>query len=241
MTDFLVTFRRNMRHVEDLLELDEHILRLPLAKLRSIQRAQERLKHSPHPHTLVTPVVKMLEQVQEHDSLSPKLQAVRNQCVVLVVSYFGSAVREAFIGTIARRLRDGTGTSSLFDSQLTLSLADLLALEEDAPQKVAEALAEKKDISFQDMRSIGRAFDTFLEHKIERTASVNDIIAAQACRHVIVHNGGVIDAALLRQLKGASPRGVLTGLVAGRSIAATDHDVQMAGKAMEEYLERLPI
>ncbi len=89
------------------------------------------------------------------------------------------------------------------------------------------------------MKSIARAFKDNLGVHIEKTATVNDIVLAQACRHVIVHAGAVADDALVRQLSGANPRTLKPKILAGELIQFSPEEVGIAARAMVEYLKGL--
>ena len=101
-----------------------------------------------------------------------------------------------------------------------------------------ELFIQAKDISFQDMQSINRAFKDHLGITIERVDTVNDIILAQNYRHIIVHTGAHIDARLIKQLTNANPRSLKKNLTIGDKVQFTIEDVNIAANAMLKYIEK---
>lgn len=234
----IASFVANFDQINELLELDERILRIPISMLTRISTVHDAIKLK-RADARVDTLLGMLRNLRKNDSLAPKLQALRNQCVVLAVSHFTSAVRDIFLAAIVRDLKQGT-RASLLSETLSLQIGDLLELGEAPARKLAEAIIAKKDISFQDMKSIARAFADFLVHEIPRSPRGNDIIVAQACRHAIVHNSATIDEKLVRQISSAVPRNVFAVLIVGRPIEATDQDIRTIGSSMVDYLHALP-
>jgi hypothetical protein len=103
-----------------------------------------------------------------------------------------------------------------------------------------ELLVQSADISFQDMQSIRKAFERYLGLSIERDQVVNDIVLGQACRHVIVHSGGVADDKLIRQLRDAMPREIKTSRISvGDSIQFSEEEVNSVAANMTKYIQKL--
>jgi hypothetical protein len=71
-----------------------------------------------------------------------------------------------------------------------------------------EFLPASEKLSFQDMKSIGRAFKLLLAEDLPRDTRINNIIVAQACRHAVVHAEGVVNGRLLNEIRDADPRTV---------------------------------
>jgi hypothetical protein len=235
----IAAFRTNVAHIKELLELDQLILRIPIRLLESVQQAQEKVKpRLDNPNIRVEKALHVLRTIRDNDSVAPRLQVVRNQCVVLLVSHFTSGVRSILLGRLARSLQSGEIPEVAYEP-LALSASDILALGSDPSHGLAEAIVRRKDVSFQDMKSIARALDELLGIQVERTAEVNDLVVAMSCRHAIVHNGARVDDKLLRQIKGADPRSLRPKLHLGSEIAFTDAEVMHAAESMERYLLRI--
>src|SRR5262249_20992616 len=143
--------------------------------------------------------------IRDHGSLKPGFSLISNQAIVLLVSYFGSAVKDIFSEAVTTILRDG-GPDKLMKEELRLTVAELRDATSNPEGALVSLFVEKKNLSFQDMQAIHRAFREYVGVDLERDTVVNDIILAQACRHVIVHAGGEITQRLLHQVRDAAPR-----------------------------------
>jgi hypothetical protein len=159
---------------------------------------------------------------------------------VLLVSYFGSSIRDLFKVTFVSALDLGK-LGKLGEQDIKISLADLHTADDDLSEKLADIFMIQKDISFQDMQSIGRAFDQYLGFKPEKDSHINNIILGQACRHAIVHNGSKIDAKLLKQIADAKPRDVKQTLARDQKIQFDPSEVKLIGESMKQYMHALGI
>jgi hypothetical protein len=89
------------------------------------------------------------------------------------------------------------------------------------------------------MQAIHRAFKEYLTISIEKDNLVNNIILAQACRHVIVHSGGVASERLIRQIKGAFPRDVKSEIKRDNKVQFSPDEVEIVSKSMGKYVKSL--
>lgn len=234
-------FRDNIAHVRELLNIDRLILDISIRLLEGVQKAHDRQKQPiTNPTLRVDKPLTILKNIRVNDSVAPRLQVVRNQAVVLIVSHFTSAARRIFAERLAAGLREDP-PAPVAKEALAISPEEILGLGDDPTSGLAEAIMRKKDVSFQDMKSMSRAFKEMLGIEVPRTPFVNDIVVAQACRHAIVHNGGIVDAKLHKQVQGAVPRRLNPGLQLGATIAFTDEEVLSAANSMECHLEALVV
>ena len=172
------SFEANALEVERLLTFDRLIVEVAVDALRQIEEALEQR----HLHS-VLPVVRnrasILSNVAQSESLRPQYAAMFNQCVVLLVSYFGAAVHTLFRqGVVAALMVDADVPAAT--EELKVSWRSVAKTEGDREAIFADLLIAQHDISFQDMQSIRRAFEQNLEIQVERSADTNDIIVGQA-------------------------------------------------------------
>lgn len=228
-------FEQNAVAVHRLMEFDRDIVEFALSKLRAvhneIQRSDRTLGKI---ETLAENAVTALTNIRHNQSLRREYRNIHNQGVVLLVSYFSSAVKDLFIRCVNERLR------RLPDDQLPgepfkLSLAELRNL---AKQDLGEMVVDKEELSFQDMKSIARGFKTWVQYEPDRDDDVRNIIAAQACRHAIVHAGGVADARLIQLLRNQTPRTVKPDLAVGDEIGFSLQELKQVSESMTKYLLR---
>jgi hypothetical protein len=228
--DTAQSFSANALEVDRLLTFDRLIIDVAVDGLKQVETALEsRNLHS------VLPVVRnrtaMLRNVAESESLRPQYAAMFNQCVVLLVSYFGAATHTLFRQGVAAALATGAAVPAASE-ELKVSWRVVAQAEEDREAMFADLLIAQHDISFQDMQSIRRAFEKHLGIVLERSSELNDIIMGQAGRHVIVHAGGIIDSRLIRQAAGAEPRALMPKLIIGEPIRFQPSDVRLLTASM---------
>ena len=69
-----------------------------------------------------------------------------------------------------------------------------------------------------------------------KDSTVNNIILAQACRHVIVHAGGEVTPKLLRQISSAVPRDIKIEMVGNATVQFSQQEIQAVADSMMRYL-----
>ena len=237
--DISQSFRSNTESVYQLLAFDRFVLDHVVGGLSDLAHSLEEQGHRNASLTVANRVA-TLQNIRNSDSLRPRYATIFNQCVVLLVSYFGSAVHSLFSEGVSRALRSGIGIPAA-SQEVKLAWRELNAKDEPLDGTFAELLVSQKDISFQDMQSITRAFKEHIDVYMERDIGTNDIILGQASRHVIVHAGGVVDVKMARQVTAARPRRLKEDLRVGESIQFEPSEVQALGATMIEYVDRLVV
>jgi len=231
-------FEHNLAQLTKLVRFDDELLVFVLTPLRLHKKklveakVQERL----HPNGLIS----MLETIKSAESLRGLYQALYNQWLVLLASYFSSAVKQLFVDSVSEAIRRGHRTAVLEES-VKVTIEDLAGSPEDLPALLATLMASNDGVSFQDTQSIGRAFGKYFDFTPERDETVNDIILALAARHAIVHTGGIVDARMLKQLRLAHPRSLKQSLTEGEQLFFSPEEIDRASDAMKAYLRRLAL
>lgn len=218
------------------MNFDRDVLDLAIGNLRELRDKLVRHHKLDNPQLTAERVIQILERIRTNDSLRARYETIFNQALVLLVSYFGSSVQDLFRRGVREALAS-QADSQLLRENLRITLRELRDANFDLRDLAPDLLVQSKDISFQDMQSIARAFTDYLGIKIEKNAVVNDIILGQACRHVIVHSGGVADDRLLRQVADAAPRNVKVALSSGEVIQFSDSEVISVAQSMMKYIE----
>lgn len=230
-------FKSNADSVYELLEFDTLVLDHVVGGLNQLAHDLEAQGRNVAART-VTNRVAALQNVRNSESLRPRYATIFNQCVVLLVSYFGSAVHSLFIEAVSTGLREGCGLPAGIQ-EVKFVWRDLSARESPTENVFADLLVAQRDISFQDMQSISKAFSQHIGLELQQDETTNDIILGQACRHVIVHAGGIVDAKMVRQVNKALPRTLKPSVRAGDDVRFDPHEVRHLGGKMSEYLDRL--
>jgi hypothetical protein len=235
----LENFATNLRAIEQLVRFDDRLIEMVLAPL---ERHRERLVRAEITNTrlLPDPLIATLRNIKRSESLKTYYRALYNQWLVLLVSYFGSAVRDLFVDATADAIRRRTRDVVLKES-IKAPIEELAEEHDDPASFLADLLAGSEGMSFQDMQSIGRAFGRYFDADVPRDDVVNDVILAQACRHAIVHAGGLVDRKMLRQLRDAQPRTLKPKLTLNESLSFEPSEIDRAAEAMRAYLARLAV
>lgn len=232
----VLAFEANLRLLDDIVAFDDKLMDFVIGPLENYR---DRLVKAEIPaHHQPNALIQTFKNIRTNKSLTNYYQALYNQWLVLLVSYFGAAAKDLFIEAATTAIRDRQRPEVL-KAVLEAPVEDFAEEHDDIPAFLADLLASKKDTSFQDMQSIGRAFKDYFGVATERDKTVNDIVLAQACRHAIVHAGGTVDARLLKQLRAAAPRTLKNDLQLGGKLEFSPTEIKIASDAMRAHLRRL--
>ena len=232
------TLNANIEDVYKLAEFDHLILDSAIRQLQSLEAKLNKEHFIDNPALTARNTRISLENIRTNDSLRLRFETINNQCVVLLVSLFASSLGDLFRSAITYSARSGYG-KSIIEEELKLTVGELLSSDFDISDRIGYLIQDKKDISFQDMKSIGRAFRDYFEIEVERDEVVNNLIMAQAARHVIVHDGARINERLLSRVKSAFPRKLLPSLPSNGFIKIQEQDLRLIGGDMLRYFERV--
>jgi hypothetical protein len=236
MSSVVEAFEKHVLSVEKLMNFDRDVLEFAIEAIDELQHKLVQHHQLDNPSLTAERTLQILRGYRDHDSLRPRYSTIFNQALVLLVSYFGSSVHDLFRQGVAAALMCGSD-SALLREQIKISFRDLRDADFQLKELAPNLLVQAKDISFQDMQSIKRAFKEYLGITIDRLEDVNDIILAQGCRHVIVHSGGVVDDKLIRQLRDAKPRKLKPTLNVGEPVQFSVEEVSQVAKSMLAYLQ----
>lgn len=237
LDDALETFEKNVQAVLQLSDLDRGLID---HAIREIEKRDERLRQAGVENTrmLAGGTLENLKNIRRNDSLRPGFQALVNQSIVLLSSYFSSGVSQLFREAIAAGLEAGP-SDHMTNLQLKISVGDLAQFGADVYDAIPDLIAESPGISFQDTKSIARAFEEFFAHVIPRDETTNEITTGLALRHVLVHNGGVVNRQCLRQTSSAKPRKLRPELRLGQALELSSAEIGLLAQAMMVYLKEL--
>lgn len=237
MHDIVETFKRQVDDVSRLIAFDQDVIAVVIRAVEELRNrlvARDITNEQQNGERLLT----ILGNIKENQSLKSRYALILNQAIVLLVSYFGSAVEDIFVRSITRTMR-AASSERLRGEELRLTVGELLGLADNPEEALPALLIERKDLSFQDMQAIHRAFKDYIGVDVPRDVTVNNIILAQACRHVIVHAGGEVTARLIRQVKGAKPREIKPDLVEGNQVHFSEGEVKLVAGSMVKYVSSL--
>jgi hypothetical protein len=234
----LIEFGKHRAAVQKLVNFDRDILDFVVDSLRE-HVAGMKAGGVSNPNQTGEKLLRVLEPIRKNDALRSRYETVFNQALVLLVSYFASAVHTLFREAIREQVAGGGRDTMLAKERLSFTVAELCEPGFELPDAIPNALIQANDISWQDMQSIHRAFRKYFEIDMLRDGQVNDIIAVQACRHAIVHAAGIVNERTIKQLANANPRTLKQHVKLGERVQFSTDEIERAATAMEEYLIKL--
>ncbi|HUM52887.1 MAG TPA: hypothetical protein PK431_13780 [Chitinophagales bacterium] len=231
-------FESQLNSVEELADFDRHVLDLCIIHIESLN---ERLKKGPQEVTnksfLAENTLLAIKSIRQNDSLRIKYQSIFNSCLVLQVSYFTSTLHDIFRHAF-QEIAEKNGLPEIKDD-LKLSFKELNELSFNLTSSIGELILKKKEISFQDMQSICKAFKNYFDIQIDKDQKCNTIILSQASRHAIVHALGKVDEKFLRQISDANPRDIKHEFNLNDEIKFSASELQFVKLAMLVFIQEL--
>lgn len=229
-------FAENASDVERLIDFDRDVIDIMLLSFDSLKKDVPPQMHSFSGR--IDRAAKVIRDIRNNESLKTKYSIVCNQAVVLLVSHFASTVGDLFRKAVSEAL-DQEGNKDLLDEELKLTFRELKEKNWNIRGAAGDLLIAKKDLTFQDMQSTVRAFDSYANVQIDRDKCVNNIILGQAARHVIVHASAQVTERMVKQVAKASPRTLKQDLEQGKALVFSKEEVLELKSEMLEFVARL--
>lgn len=233
----LESFERNLESVQKLMNFDRDVQDMAITHIEELHSSLVNGQKITNEQINGKRTLDMLKGIRENDSLRPRYKIIFNQAVVLLVSYFGSAISDCF--RLATQIAVESGDKRVLDEELNLEIKELIDRGDQIVDVLGDLLIQKKDISFQDMKSTHRAFRKYFGIEIDRNEIVNNIILGQACRHCIVHEGGRVNRRIIKQIENAKPRNLKPSMRESEQLDFTTDEVEELGGYMKDYVSNL--
>ncbi len=123
--DQLVTvFSENVAGVHKLMHFDKEVLEHAITGIEALSERLKKHHQLDNPHLSADNTLKSLINIHKNDSLRPRYEVIFNQAIVLLVSYFGSAVEDIFKAGIHDML-ERESDSNLLKEDIKLSFREL--------------------------------------------------------------------------------------------------------------------
>jgi len=231
-----MVFKGNLAEVDRLINFDRELLLMIENTLENLNSqlksriADERLNGGR--------ALTLVRGIRSNDTLRTKYQAIYNQALVLLVSHFASALGDVFRHLVAARLAS-SNPGKLLDEEFRLTVADLRDRDWSLAGALPDLLIAKYDFTFQDMGATVRAFTNYAGVNPVRDVVMNNIIAAQAFRHSIVHAGGKVGTRLIKQVSNAHPRTFRPNVQLDEQLGLTLAELDSVKSDMLRFIESL--
>jgi hypothetical protein len=232
------TFKRNIESVKKLINFDREVLDLAIEPIKELHETLMSKRGITNDQLNGKRTLDILNSIRTNDSLKSRYSIINNQAIILLVSYFSSAVADLF-RTASKVSIDKHRDKRVLDEELKLKVSELLLLGSSVGDTIGDLLISKSSISFQDMKSIRREFNKYFGIEIQKDITVNNIILGHACRHSIAHEGGIVNARIINQIKGAKPREIKEELNEGTVIEFSEDEINILSNSMLKYVENL--
>jgi hypothetical protein len=238
MNSVVLTFKNNIKSVEKLINFDRDVIEIAINGIQKLHNNLTTEQGISNEQLNGKRTLDLLKGFRSHDSLKARYSIINNQAIILLVSYFSSAVADLF-REAARIAIESHEDKRVLNEELKLKISELSKMDSTLSDVVGDLLISKNGISFQDMQSIQREFIKYFGIKIEKTKNVNNIIASQAFRHCIAHEAGKINTRLVNQVKGATPRDLKKTIQLGEDINFTEEEIEIVSSNMITYVKEL--
>jgi hypothetical protein len=239
LANTLSIFRVNLESVHELMRFDSHVVDLTVHLLESLQERLVAVHGADNSRLNVTNTLALVRNIRSNDSLQPHYQQMLNQCNVLLVSYFSSAVGDIFKAGLTDAVKTGR-RPDIMKEKITMDLEDLREIGGDVLDRSGDLfLANHREINLQNMQSTAKAFEDYFGYTRRADEVVNDITLSHACRHVIVHCGALVDWKMVRQLKSAHPRTLKPHVAENELVQFSEQEIVVVGAQMDSYLNDL--
>jgi hypothetical protein len=230
------TFENNATDVERLIDFDRDVVEIMIHSLEMLKKDVPPQLHSFAGR--IDRAATIVSNIRKNDSLKSKYGTVCNQAVVLLVSHFSSAVGDLFRKAVTATL-DREGNETLLNEELKLTFKEMQDRNWDLKNSAGDLLIAKKDLTFQDMQSTVRAFDSYVGVEIIRDQCTNNIILGQAARHVIVHTSARATDRMLKQLSKADPRSLKQRIAPDEALVFFKEEVLELKSEMIKFVQKL--
>ena len=232
------SFDQNFRSVIDLAEFDHVVLASAIYSITKIKDIQEKHLKLENPKYKLDQCLNQLKNIKENESMRITYKHIFNQCIVLLVSYFGAAISDLF-EIYKKYFIEDYFNKKLIKEDIKFTIEELKENDFNLKNKFGEIFSKKMGISFQDMKSISNVFYDYMNFRPVKDEITNTIILAQACRHTIVHDGGIINRRVIKQVSKANPRIIKNELIEDTNVEFSIDEITTIGKCMKEYIKRL--
>ena len=234
-------FLQNSSSVFNLMNFDNIVLEFCITNIEALNK---RIKNNSEikitaPSLTADSTLNALKNIYNHESLKKQYKTIYNQCLVLLVSYFSSSIKELFRKSIQYLVDNDIPFLCNLKGDIKLNFNELEDSKFDLKKCIVDLVIDKKNISFQDMKSIARAFDDYFNIVIEQTQDVDNIILGLASRHAIVHNLSQADQKFITQISFTKKRTLKTEIKLFDSIEFEQNEIKIINRSMCDYLSNL--
>lgn len=194
MLDNLKEFNSDLDDIEKLISTPNLVRSLALSSLESLDLSL--LKYTDRQH--VDNIKSAIKNISDK-SLKQSYNVIYNQTCVSAVSALEASLERYFVNYINSNWKNLNFSNDF--GKIKISFQELKDLDfKITPNLGLLILNKDSSVNFQDLKSIIRSFDKYLNKNLNIESSLADnIIFYQQTRHVILHKNGIIDREFLEK------------------------------------------
>lgn len=145
--------------------------------------------------TIINNGIHSLENIQDK-SIESNFKVIHSQMCILAVSLLESLLKEYFANACSKISNINLENKKL--TEIKVTALDLIVHDLKYTRDFGQLILDKEKGSFQDLKSIKRAFSDYFSKGLElKEESEKKIAFYLECRHVLVHRGGKVDKKFL--------------------------------------------
>ena len=186
-----------------------------------IEQLNERIKNNneikiTNVYFLPETTLKELKLIKQHESFKIQYESIYNQCLVLLVSYFTSTVKDLFRDVLQYYSDKKKESLKSINAELKFTFEELESYGFDLSKSVGNIIIKKKNLTFQD-----------------------NIILAQAARHAIVHSLSIADEKFMNQISQSQARTLKKNISMNDELKFSPNEIEVIMSDMREFLKRI--
>ncbi len=234
----LDSFTSHIESVRSLMNFDKIVLDFCIIQ---IEQLNDRIKNNQeinitNVHFFPENTLKQLKLIKQNNSMKLQYESIYNQCLVLIVSYFTSCIKELFRDSLQYYSERNHENLKCINTELKFTFEELETYNFDLSKSVGDIIIKKRNLSFQDMQSICREFQSYFGIKVDKDKIVDNIILAQAARHAIVHSLSIADEKFITQISYTNRRSIKLSIKLNDELKFSTSEIEEIMNNMREFL-----
>lgn len=233
MSNYPDTIKKDFKDLDKLIETPKTVQNLASDALNKVLSDSTNLKHTDK--TVLNNARDTIKNISD-ENLQNSFNIIYNQLCVLGVSALSATLEKYFLD-YCRSNVSKINVDSDRNKSLRVKLSDLKQYSFNVSQNLGEIILEKDSkINFQDLQSIKRTFEIYLNKEIHLSkGEEGKIIFYTQCRHNIVHNNGEVSEQFLKKVENTNYDNVFNE---GDSINLGEKDWKTLKKAFISLVEK---
>jgi len=201
LSEIYAELEERIDNIRALADVNEELVAIAINNLRSLRTDVIATGRNQGILAKIDHQLEMYKQVAQIPQLTTKFPIIREQSVVLIIGTL-----EVFATDVMKAV--GNNDPKLYvwnDPKEKILVEPALISDEFTLGDAILSHLKLRGVSFQDLQSLLRTFETYLSVTIDVDKTDRDaLVIGAAYRNVIVHNRSVVDRGFLKQIRGTT-------------------------------------